>query len=92
VHRPLGQQGQNGRADVTAAPAAAATAAPTAAPAARAEAGTEAGAEAGAEARPEPRRPVVAPGMIAEVFEELLASLPPGGVQGAPSPVSGWDA
>jgi len=30
--------------------------------------------------------------MIAEVFEELLASLPPGGVQGAPSPVSGWDA
>jgi hypothetical protein len=82
VHRPLGQQRQNCRAHVTAAPAAAATT-PSATPAAGAEA--EPGAEARAETPTKPRTETGAKALLAGVFTEVFAefpsALPPGLVQ-----------
>ena len=82
VHRPLGQQRQDGRPHVAAASAAGAATTPSAAPSARAEA--EARAEAGTESRPETGAEALVAGVVAKVFEEFPPGLTPGVVQGAP--------
>src|SRR5690349_15294188 len=86
VHRPLGQQRQDGRSHVAALAATRAAPAPSAAPAtgseaeARAEAWTEARTESGAESE----RAVVATGVIAQMLAEVSSGLAPCLVQGAP--------
>jgi hypothetical protein len=88
VHRPLGQQHQDGGADVaTAAAVTRSATAPTARAGAEAEsAGTETPAETGPEAGPEARaeRPVVAGGVTADGVAELATGLPTLFVQGTP--------
>jgi hypothetical protein len=93
VHRPLGQQHQDGRSYVATPAAAAAATAPSAASATGSEA--ETGAETGAEARTETRaeartepwaeaqRAVVLGGLVAEVLEEFPPGMALGAMQGA---------
>jgi hypothetical protein len=80
VHRPLGQQHQNGGADVATAAARTVSAAPpTALAGAEAEsAGSETPTEAGSETRTETRaeRPVVAGIVTADKVAELATGLP----------------
>jgi hypothetical protein len=89
VHRPLGQQHQNGGADVATAAARTVSAAPpTALAGAEAEsAGAETPTEAGSETRTETRaeRPVVAGIVTAGKVAELATGLPALLVQCAPS-------
>jgi hypothetical protein len=91
VHRPLGEERQDGRSHVTAAPAAGAAATPPAAPTARAEAEAETRAETRAESGSETGAEVVA-GVVAEVFAEFPSGLAPGVVQGAPVNRAGGEA
>src|SRR5262249_13007116 len=86
VHRPLGEQGQDGRPHVTALAAIVAAATPSAPSSARAEAepGAEARPEAGAKARAETGTEALIAGLVAEVFEEFPSGLSPRAVQGAP--------
>jgi hypothetical protein len=91
VHRPFGQQRQDGCPHVTAASAAGTAATPSAATAAaETEPGPETGTEAGAEPRAETWPEALIAGVIAEVFAEFPSGLPPGVMQGTPSPASGW--
>jgi hypothetical protein len=80
VHRPLGQQHQNGGADVATAAARTVSAAPpTALAGAEAEsAGSETPTEAGSETRTETRaeRPIVAGIVTADKVAELATGLP----------------
>jgi hypothetical protein len=90
VHRPLGQQHQNGGADVATLATPARSATPSTAWAgaeAQAEsAGTETPAETGPEAGPEARAegPVVAGVVTADVVAEIATGLPTLLVQGTP--------
>jgi hypothetical protein len=84
VHRPLGQQRQNGCSHVTAPSAAGTAAAPPAASPAS-EAGAETGAETRAEATAETGAEtewslVSACLVVTEVFDEFLSGMPPGAV------------
>jgi hypothetical protein len=98
VHRPIGQQHQDGRPHVTALAAAPAAAAPSAASATGTESETwaesraETRTEAGAEARTEPQRAVVLGGLVAEMLQEFPPGMALGAVQGAALRGTGTEA
>jgi hypothetical protein len=86
VHRPPGEQYQDGRSHVAATSAARAAPTPTAtwASETESETGAEATAETGAEAGAETERSVVVCGLFAQVLEEFPPCVPLGAVQGPP--------